>query len=151
MAAILKDKKKKDYERRGRKWGREMRREEKRHIFPPLPLFYFRPINLSLEISFNVQDGGIALFPKKKNHQSRCKIRLLCRLPDDKQHSTDSNTVVQGCLMFKTTSKTAKSQFTSCRYHAKTKTMMTVDSFSFKSTYCAFFFTFDLRILEQKT
>ena len=30
------------------------------------------------------------------------------------------------------------------RYHAKTKTMMTVDSFSFKSIYCAVFFRLTL-------
>ena len=36
--------------------------------------------------SFNVQDGGIALFPEKKTWL-RCKIRLLCRLQHPKTYT----------------------------------------------------------------
>ena len=37
--------------------------------------------------SFNVQDGGVALFPEKKTWL-RCKIRLLCRLQHPKTYTS---------------------------------------------------------------
>ena len=48
-------------------------------FFPPLPLSYFKPINLSLKISFWLVPT--LWWYLRTIHGSRSKIRLLCRLP----------------------------------------------------------------------